>query len=521
MNDNLPDDINLLKALLREQRVQNQHLSGLVTSYRLEIDKLKSHIDKLQRMVFGSRSEKNRDKATKLLITVEKKLTALQAEMDVVLGPDPDPDVPRVLQQSARRKPLPAHLPRETRSLRPEATCCPECGGVLKPLGESVSEQLELISSTFKVIETIRPKLACGRCDHIAQAPMPPKPIDRSYAGAGVLSHVAVAKYGDHIPLHRQSGIYARQGVELSRSTLERWVDAIAYKLRPLYDELNRYVLQAGKVNTDDTTVNLLAPGNGKCQTSRLWVYVRDDRRAGSEMPPAAWFAWSADRKGIHPRTHLSEYNGVLQADAYAGYKALHADGQITEAGCMAHARRKFHDVHVRTPTAITTEALKRFGELYAIEAEIRGSPAAERLAVRRERSVPLMASLNIWWREQAATHSSVSGLKEAFTYLKNNWPALNEFCRNGWVEIDNNLAENALRMVAVGRRNYLFVGSASGGENAALMYTLIVTCRLNGVDPEAYLRYVIGEISEWPSKRLCDLLPWNVELPPANVTTL
>jgi hypothetical protein len=187
----------------------------------------------------------------------------------------------------------------------------------------------------------------------------------------------------------------------------------------------------------------------------------------------------------------------------------------------MAHARRKFHDVHVRTPTAITTEALKRFGELYAIEAEIRGSPAAERLAVRRERSVPLMASLNIWWREQAATHSSVSGLKEAFTYLKNNWPALNEFCRNGWVEIDNNLAENALRMVAVGRRNYLFVGSASGGENAALMYTLIVTCRLNGVDPEAYLRYVIGEISEWPSKRLCDLLPWNVELPPANVTTL
>ncbi|WP_133523182.1 IS66 family transposase [Buttiauxella sp. JUb87] len=514
MNDELPDDINLLKSLLREQRAQNQHLSGLVTSYRLDIDKLKAHIDKLQRMVFGSRSEKTRDKATKLLRKVEKRLTALQAEMGVVLGPDPDPAVPRVLQQSARRKPLPAHLPRETQRIEPEETCCPDCGGTLKPLAESISEQLELISSAFKVIETVRPKLACGRCDHIAQAPMPPKPIDRSYAGAGVLSHILVAKYADHIPLHRQSVIYARQGVELSRSTLERWVDAMADKLRPLYDELNRYVLQPGKVSTDDTTVNLLAPGNGKCKTSRVWVYVRDDRRAGSQMPPAAWFAWSADRKGIHPQAHLAEYSGVLQADAYAGYNALYANGQVTEAGCMAHARRKFHDVHVRTPTAVTVEALRRFGELYAIEAEIRGSPAAERLAVRREKSVPLMASLNIWWREQAAVMSSASGLREAFTYLKNNWNALNEFCRNGWVEIDNNLAENALRMVAVGRRNYLFVGSASGGENAAIMYTLIVTCRLNGVDPEAYLRYVISEISEWSSKRLRDLLPWNIKLP-------
>lgn len=280
--------------------------------------------------------------------------------MDVVLGPDPDLKVPRVQQQSARRKPLPAHLPRETQRLTPEETCCPECGGVLKPLGKSISEQLELLSSTFKVIETIRPKLACGRCDYIAQAPLPPKPIERSYARAGVLSHILVAKYGDHIPLHRQSAIYARQGVELSRSTLERWVDAMADKLRPLYDELNSYVLQPGKVNADDTTVNLLAPDNGKCQTSRLWIYVRDDSRAGSQMPPAAWFAWS-DRKGLHPQAHLAEYSGVLQADAYAGYKALYASGRVTEAGCMAHQTGyEIFSLESRTPARQSRSVTRR-----------------------------------------------------------------------------------------------------------------------------------------------------------------
>lgn len=510
----MPDDITQLKALLREQRALNRNLSILVASYRREIDKQKAHIDKLQRMVFGSRSEKNRDRAAKLLRKVEKNLEALQAEMDAVLGPNADPVVPRVLQQSSHRKPLPAHLPRETRNIKPEETCCPDCGGALKRLGESISEQLELISSAFRVIETKREKLACGKCDCIVQAPMPSKPIDRSYAGPGLLARVMTAKYCDHQPLNRQSVIYGRQGVELSRSTLERWVDAMADKLSPLYDELNRYVLQSGKVNTDDTTVKLLVPGKGKCDTSRLWVYVRDDRNAGSTLPPAAWFAWSADRNGIHPQSHLAEYSGILQADAFAGYDQLYKSGQVTEAGCMAHARRKFNDVHIRTPTAETAEALRRFGELYAIEAEIRGSPAEKRLAVRQKRSAPLMASLNEWRQKQDKTLSSLSGLKEAYRYLNNHWNALNTFCHNGWEEIDNNIAENALRLVALGSKNYLFVGSASGGENAALMYSLIVTCKLNGVDPEAWLRYVISEINEWPSKQLKALLPWNVQLP-------
>ncbi|CAI0915240.1 TPA: IS66 family transposase [Serratia liquefaciens] len=218
-------------------------------------------------------------------------------------------------------------------------------------------------------------------------------------------------------------------------------------------------MLQSGKVNTDDTTVKLLVPGKGKCDTSRLWVYVRDDRNAGSTLPPAAWFAWSADRKGIHPQSHLAEYSGILQSDAFSGYDQLYKSGQVTEAGCMAHARRKFSDVHIRTPTTETAEALRRFGELYTIEAEIRGSPAEKRLAVRQNRSAPLMTSLNEWRQKQDKTLSSLSGLKEAYRYLNNHWNALNTLCHNGWAEIDNNIDENALRLVALGRKNYLFVG--------------------------------------------------------------
>lgn len=230
-------------------------------------------------------------------------------------------------------------------------------------------------------------------------------------------------------------------------------------------------------------------------------------------MPPALWFAYSADRKGLHPQQHLASYSGVLQADAYGGYRALYEAGNITEAACKAHARRKIHDVHVRSPTSVTTEALKRIGELYAIEAEIRGSPAEERLALRKERSVPLMHSLYGWLQRQMATLSRHSDTAKSFTYMLKLWASLNEYCPNGWVEIDNNIAENALRSVAVGRKNWLFAGSDSGGERAAILYSLIGTCRLNGVEPEAWLRYVINHIADWPSNKVQDLLPWKLDL--------
>ncbi|EPB8574981.1 IS66 family transposase [Escherichia coli] len=219
----------------------------------------------------------------------------------------------------------------------------------------------------------------------------------------------------------------------------------------------------------------------------------------------------SPDRKGIHPQQHLADYRGILQADAYAGYNALYESGQVTEAACMAHARRKIHDVHARAPTDITTEALQRIGELYAIEAEIRGSPAEERLAVRKARTVPLMQSLYEWLQGQMSTLSRHSDTAKAFTYLLKQWDALNEYCRNGWVEIDNNLCENALRVVALGRRNYMFFGSDGGGESAAVMYSLIGSCKLNGIEPETWLRHVISVINTWPANRVKELLPWNV----------
>ncbi len=521
MDTSYPDENARLRALLQEQQTTirkmaeyNRLLSQRVAAYASAINRLKALVAKLQRMQFGKSSEKLREKTARQVREAEERISALQEEMAEVLGEQHDPALPQLLRQSSARKPLPASLPRETLTLSPAETTCPACGGELNALGCDVSEQLELISSAFKVIETQRPKLACCSCDHIVQASMPSKPIERSYAGPGLLARIVTAKFAEHTPHYRQSEIYHRQGVELSRATLGRWSGAVSELLEPLYGLLRQYVLMPGKVHTDDIPVPVQEPGSGKTRTARLWVYVRDDRNAGSQLPPAVWFAYSPDRKGVHPQRHLAGYSGILQADAYGGYNALYEDGRITEAACMAHARRKIHDVHARTPTDITTEALKRIGKLYAIEAEIRGSPADERLAVRKEQTIPLMQSLYDWIQVQMKVLSRHSDTAKAFAYLLKQWDALNLYCSNGWAEIDNNIAENALRGVALGRKNWLFAGSDTGGERAAILYSLIVTCRLNGVDPETWLRYVIGHIQDWPVNRVRDLLPWKVELP-------
>ncbi|HCR6249157.1 TPA: IS66 family transposase, partial [Shigella flexneri] len=355
MDTSLAHENARLRALLQTQQdtirqmaKYNRLLSQRVAAYASEINRLKALVAKLQRMQFGKSSEKLRAKTERQILEAQERISALQEEMAETLGEQYDPVLPSPLRQSSARKPLPASLPRETRVIRPEEECCPACGGELSSLGCDVSEQLELISSAFKVIETQRPKLACCRCDHIVQAPVPSKPIARSYAGAGLLAHVVAGKYADYLPLYRQSEIYRRQGVELSRATLGRWTGAVAELLEPLYDILRQYVLMPGKVHADDIPVPVQEPGSGKTRTARLWVYVRDDRNAGSEMPPAVWFAYSPDRKGIHPQNHLAGYSGVLQADAYGGYRALYESGRITEAACMAHVRRKIHDVHAR-----------------------------------------------------------------------------------------------------------------------------------------------------------------------------
>ncbi|EHU50545.1 transposase IS66 family protein [Escherichia coli DEC2C] len=309
MDTSLAHENARLRALLQTQQdtirqmaEYNRLLSQRVAAYASEINRLKALVAKLQRMQFGKSSEKLRAKTERQIQEAQERISALQEEMAETLGEQYDPVLPSALRQSSARKPLPASLPRETRVIRPEEECCPACGGELSSLGCDVSEQLELISSAFKVIETQRPKQACCRCDHIVQAPVPSKPIARSYAGAGLLAHVVTGKYADHLPLYRQSEIYRRQGVELSRATLGRWTGAVAELLEPLYDVLRQYVLMPGKVHADDIPVPVQEPGSGKTRTARLWVYVRDDRNAGSQMPPAVWFAYSPDRKGIHPQ---------------------------------------------------------------------------------------------------------------------------------------------------------------------------------------------------------------------------
>ncbi|HHL4704334.1 TPA: IS66 family transposase [Escherichia coli] len=509
MSSSLPDDINALKRLLAEQEALNRALQEKLNEREREIDHLQAQLDKLRRMNFGSRSEK----VSRRIAQMEADLKALQKESDTLTGRVDDPAVQRPLRQTRTRKPFPESLPRDEKRLLPAASCCPECGGSLSYLGEDAAEQLELMRSAFRVIRTVREKHACTQCDAIVQAPAPSRPIERGIAGPGLLARVLISKYAEHTPLYRQSEMYGRQGVELSRSLLSGWVDACCRLLSPLEEALQDYVLTDGKLHADDTPVPVLLPGNKKTKTGRLWTYVRDDRNAGSTLAPAVWFAYSPDRKGIHPQNHLAGYSGVLQADAYGGYRALYESGRITEAACMAHARRKIHDVHARAPTYITTEALQRIGELYAIEAEVRGCSAEQRLAARKARAAPLMQSLYDWIQQQMKTLSRHSDTAKAFAYLLKQWDALNVYCSNGWVEIDNNIAENALRGVAVGRKNWMFAGSDSGGEHAAVLYSLIGTCRLNNVEPEKWLRYVIEHIQDWPANRVRDLLPWKVDL--------
>ena len=461
----------------------------------------------------GTRSEKLRREVE----LAEALLKQREQDSDRYSGREDDPQVPRQLRQSRHRRPLPELLPREINRLEPEESCCPECGGELDYLGEVSAEQLELVSSALKVIRTERVKKACTKCDCIVEAPAPSRPIERGIAGPGLLARVLTGKYCEHLPLYRQSEIFARQGVELSRALLSNWVDACCQLMTPVNDALYRYVMNTRKVHTDDTPVKVLAPGQKKAKTGRIWTYVRDDRNVGSSSPPAVWFAYSPNRQGKHPEQHLRPFRGILQADAFTGYDRLFSaereGGALTEVACWAHARRKIHDVYISSKSATAEEALKRISELYAIEDEIRGLPESERLAVRQQRSKVLLTSLHEWMVEKNGTLSKKSRLGEAFSYVLNQWDALCYYSDDGLAEADNNTAERALRAVCLGKKNYVFFGSDHGGERGALLYGLIGTCRLNGIDPEAYLRHILSVLPEWPSNRVDELLPWNVVL--------
>ena len=528
----LPDNVAELQAMLSAQLVQIDALALERDAFKMDVETLKSErnalkisqvhdneeikrltdlIAKLRRAMFGQKSEKLNAQIDQFELELEELhiTQGIQTQSTEVAEPKE--------RSTPKRRPLPDHLPRQNEEHLPSEAACPDCGGSWEKIGEDVSEVLEYVPASYRVIRHIRPKLSCTCCDRMAQAPAPSRPIARSSFGPGLMSHVIISKYMDHLPIYRQCQQALREGVELSESTLGDVVGGVHQLLRPLMEALQRYVFTARKLHADDTPINVLAPGNGKTKQGRLWVYTRDDRPAGDITAPAVWFKYSPDRKGIHPQTHLKGYQGILQADAYPGYNALFETGRVIEAACWAHARRKFYDIHEMSPTPISTHVLKTIGELYQIEAGIRGSPPERRREVRQELAKPIVEALHLWLKEQLSTVSRKSLTADAIGYAMNQWEALCRYLDNGLIEMDNNAAERALRTVALGRKNYLFLGSDAGGERAATMYSLLGTVKLNGINPEKYLRHVLSVIADYPVNKVSELLPWNVTIPEDN----
>jgi transposase len=488
---------------------------------QLTIDKMKVELAYLRRMKYGRSSER--------LEHAQLELVGGQVASPMVeLSADADPDdglksnVTSLDTERKKREPrtrpglreLPTHLPRRTVVHTPQGACGTACGAGLREIGQDVSEVLDYEPGTFHVVRHVRPKLACAGCRTITQALAPTRPMDRCMAGAGLLTHIVVSKFADHVPLYRLCQIYGRDGVEMSRSTITDMVGSCGLLLTPLAEAVGRYVLRADKVHGDDTPIRALGGKGEKAHTARLWVYVRDDRPSGDKAPPAVWFQYSADRKGEHPARHLLHYRGILQADAYSGYNAIYKEGRILEAGCWSHARRKLWDIHVkqkRLPGTLAHEGLVRIGELFKVEADVNGRSALRRRRMRQARTVPVLKELKSWMGETLAQVSAKSPMALAIGYSLSNWTALTNFVGDGRIDAHNNTAERALRGVAIGRKNYLHVGSDAGGHTAAVMYTLLGTAKLNGINPQRYLRYVLECLADHPSNRIDELLPWVV----------
>ena len=488
---------------------------------------LKLQIAKLKREQYGASAERTR----RLLDQMELQLEELEADAseDALVAEaaaEKTSSVRSFERKPPVRKPFPEHLPRE-RVVVPSPCACPACGGArLSKLGEDITETLEVIPRQWKVIQTVREKFSCRDCEKITQPPAPFHVVPRGWAGPSFLAMLLFEKYGQHQPLNRQADRFAREGVPLSISTLADQVGAGAFALMPIYKRIETHVLSAERLHGDDTTVPVMA--KGKTDTARLWTYVRDDRPFAGADPPAALFHYSRDRRGERPRAHLATWSGILQADAYGGYNELYAAGRqpgaVLEAGCFAHARRKFFELadvegaarrksrgeRAGTVYPIALEAVQKLDALFEIERGINGQSPAERLAARREHSAPLMDDLHNWLQVQLTKLSRNHDLAKAINYMLRRWPAFTRFLDDGRVCLSNNAAERALRCVPLGRKAWLFCGSDRGGDRAAVLYTLIQTAKLNDVDPQAWLADVLARIADHPSQRLDELLPWN-----------
>ncbi|WP_206240135.1 IS66 family transposase [Novosphingobium terrae] len=495
------------------QQLETAHNSIKLTA--LQIEKFKVQLARLRRMKFGQSSERMTLEADQLEFTLED-LEVEHAHTECVIeGRVPEDALAKDAPRKPRRAPLPDHLPRdEVLHTAPDADGCSACGGAMGKLGEDVTEVLEYVPGRFRVTRHVRPKLSCNRCDTISQAPAPALPVPRGRAGPGLLAHVVVSKFADHLPLYRQSGIYAREGVEISRSTMADWLGQVSWLLQPLVERIADHVMASAKIHADDTPVPVLAPGTGKTATGRLWVYLRDNRRWSADDRPAALFRYSPDRKGERPREHLKTFAGFLQADAYPGFEKLYAPDRqperIMPVACWAHARRKLHDVYKADQHSAAAQGLDMIRDLYAIERQIDDVPADQRQHARIASKAKVL-DFFAWAEDVLSRASARSPLAEALRYAVKLKPQLLAYTDDGRLEIDNNPAENALRGICLGRKNWLFAGADCGGERAAAMCSLLETAKLNGVNPQEWLTDVLDRIGkEHPINRIEELLPWH-----------
>lgn len=493
--DIMPDDPAELRAV-------NRLLADEVKSQALLIEKLKHQLAGQNRHRFGVRSES----LDQLNLTFEEDEAIAEAAEEQAR-----PEVPTADDKSPRqhsRKPLPDHLDRRDEVLSPGEDCS-RCGGKLKTLGEDVTEELEYVPGRFVVNRIVRPRKACAGCEAIVQSPLPSRPIERGRPGPGLLAHVLVSKYADHLPLYRQSQIYAREGIDLDRSTMANWVGRSTALLEPLADEIGRIVRRGEALFADDTPVKMQAPGNKKTKTARVWTYVRDERPWSGSSPPCAWYQFTVDRKGEHPVSHLAGYRGWVHADSYSGFNGLFGHDKADEMACMAHVRRKFVDVFASQGNAIAEEAIRRIAELYAVEKDARGRSPEARVALRQARAKPIFDELEDWLHAQLPKIPGKSPMAQAIRYALGRIPKARPYLEKGHLELDNNTAERAVKPVAIGRKNWMFAGSEGGGKAMAIAFTLIETAKLNDVDPQAWLTWVLGKIADHKITRLDELLPW------------
>jgi transposase len=510
---NLPDDKDALKAALIEARAKLSGAEALIEHLQLVIAKMK-------REMFGPRSERSQRLIDQMELQLEE--LAAAAGEDAAKSETARVEVQSFTRRKATRRNFPDHLPRR-RIVHPGPTSCPCCGGTnLSKLGEDVTETLDVVPRQWFVTEHVREKFSCRSCETITQPPAPFHVIARGFAGPSLLAMMLVEKYANHQPLNRQSEQYAREGIELSVSTMADHVGACTAVLMPLYALIKAHVFAATRIHGDDTTVPVLA--KVKTRTGRLWTYVRDDQPFGGTDPPAAVFFYSPDRGGEHPERHLAGYSGILQADAYAGfntvYKADRKGGAITEAACWAHARRKFFELadiaskaRRKTSTVISPiafAAVQKFDAIFMLERTINGSSPEQRLAARRKDIAPLVNDLLDWMRQERAKLSRHNDVAKAMDYMLKRIEAFTRFLTDGRICLSNNAAERALRGIALGRKSWLFAGSDRGGERAAVMFTLIQSCKLNNVDPQAWLADVLARIADHKITDLAALLPWN-----------